>query len=61
MRALIHAGDVECGVLADAFAAGCSSKDRSPSASSAIEMLRSARRIYLINSVRKWMNADLSG
>jgi para-aminobenzoate synthetase/4-amino-4-deoxychorismate lyase len=52
---------IECGVLGGTFRAWLLDQGQLAERVITIEMLRSARRICLINSVRKWMKADLSG
>ena len=52
---------IECGVLGGTFRAWLLDHGQLAERVITIEMLRSARRIDLINSVRKWMKADLSG
>ena len=52
---------IECGVLGGTLRAWLLDQGQLAERVITIEMLRSARRIYLINSVRKWMKADLSG
>jgi para-aminobenzoate synthetase/4-amino-4-deoxychorismate lyase len=52
---------IECGVLGGTFRAWLLDQGQLAERVITIEMLRSARRIDLINSVRKWMKADLSG
>lgn len=50
---------IECGLLAGVFRAELLAQQRLVERVVTIEMLRAARRIHLINSVRKWLDAVL--
>jgi para-aminobenzoate synthetase/4-amino-4-deoxychorismate lyase len=51
---------IECGVLGGTFRAWLLDQGQIAERVITVKMLRSARLIYLINSVRKWMEAELS-
>jgi para-aminobenzoate synthetase/4-amino-4-deoxychorismate lyase len=50
---------VECGLLGGTFRASLIDQGQIVERVIPIEMVRSARRIYLINSVRRWVDAGL--
>jgi para-aminobenzoate synthetase/4-amino-4-deoxychorismate lyase len=51
---------LECGLLDGTFRGWLLAQGQIAERVITIELLRSARLIYLINSVRKWMEAELS-